>query len=130
MVSWPSLSLEKWAPGRFRLNIRADALNRIKESNEKNNTAQINFSVKPNLQKKFSVVKPSSQGIMKKGVSLTAPHPSAQFQPLIIKLNASKIQAQFPTYGNSLSWSNALIYTSVRGSNSVRLAERSHFALT
>jgi hypothetical protein len=112
MLPWPSMSSEKWAAGRFRLNIRADALNQIKESNEKNNTAQVNFTVKPNFQKKFSVAKPASQGIAKKGVSLAAPHPSAQIRPLTVQLIASKIRAKFATYGNSLFWSMDIINSS------------------
>lgn len=109
MIPWPSLSSQKWAPGRFRLNIKADAHNRIKESNEKNNTAQISFAVIPNPRKKVGVMQPSSQSVYKKGLSMTATHPSSQIRPLNIKLNASKIRAQFPTYGISLFWSMDII---------------------
>jgi hypothetical protein len=109
MISWPSLSSEKWAPGRFRLNIRADAHNLIKESNEKNNSAQVVFTVVPNLQKKVDVMRPTTHDIHKKGLSLSETHPSSQIQPLVIKLGASKIRAQFPTYATSLFWSMDII---------------------
>jgi hypothetical protein len=109
MVAWPSLSSEKWSLGRFHLKIQADAHNFVKESNEKNNTAQVEFTVIPNPQKKVGVMRPSSQGNDKKGWSMTTTHPSTQIQQLNIKLGASKIHAQFPTYATSLFWSMDII---------------------
>lgn len=109
MISWPSLSSEKWAPGRFRLNIQADAHNRIKESNEKNNTVQINFSVIPNPQKNAGATQPSLHGIREKRLPLSAMQASTQAQPLNIKIDASKVRAQFPTHAISLFWSMDII---------------------
>ena len=109
MISWPPLSSEKWASGRFRLNIQADTQNRIKESDEKNNAAQIGFTVLPNPQMKIGGMQPSARGISKKRLPLSAAQLSAQIHPLNIKLTASKIRTQFPTYGVSLFWSMDII---------------------
>ncbi len=109
MISWPSLSSEKWPAGRFRLNLQADAQNRIKESNERNNATQVNFSVYPNPQKKVGGMQPSSIGIKKKRLPMTAARPSAQIQPLNIKITASKIRAKFETDATSLTWSMDII---------------------
>jgi subtilase family serine protease len=53
-VSWPSLSSEKWLPGRYRLCAQADIRNTVKESNERNNNKCLIFSVatKPKLKAK------------------------------------------------------------------------------
>jgi hypothetical protein len=109
MISWPSLSSEKWPAGRFRLNIKADAQNRIKESNERNNAAQINFSVYPNPQKKVVGMQPSSFGIKKKRLPMSAAQPTAQIQPLNTKITASKIRAKFETVAASLYWSMDIV---------------------
>ncbi len=55
-VSWPSLSSEKWLPGRYRLCSRADIRNTVKESNERNNNKCLGFTVapKPRIKAKAS----------------------------------------------------------------------------
>lgn len=77
-LSWPSMSSEKWASGRFRLDISADIKDSVRESNESNNVRSLSFTVAPETNKNMNSPlgsksidkKPTIAKVEKQGIEL------------------------------------------------------------